>query len=212
MSRTRVKICGITNERDAMSAVAAGADALGFNTWAGSKRHIDIDAAGEWIGRLPALVARVAVLVNAPLDEALRIARLPFIDMVQFHGDEDADYCAEFARSGMPFIKAMQLKAGDNPAMCGNFSTPNILLDAHVPGQYGGTGRQADWTLAARFVAANRSLNVILAGGLSPENVADAIRAVRPFAVDVAGGVEFSPGCKDAGKVENFIVQSGRAG
>jgi phosphoribosylanthranilate isomerase len=206
MSRVRVKICGVTNERDALNAVACGADALGFNTWTGSKRHLDLDAAADWIGRLPAFVSRVAVLVNATMDEALRVARLPFIDMVQFHGDESAGFCAEFARTGLPFIKALPLKAGEGTGPGAKFPTRNVLLDAHVPGQYGGTGTLVDCDNAARFVAENRDLNVILAGGLTPGNVAGTVRRVRPFAVDVAGGVESSPGRKDLSLMRDFIV------
>jgi phosphoribosylanthranilate isomerase len=212
MSRVRVKICGITNEQDALGAIAAGADALGFNTWPGSSRYLDLAAAAEWIARLPGPAKRVAVLVNVSPEEALRVARLPFIDLVQFHGDETPEYCAEFARSGRPFIKALRLQPGKNPVEGGGYATSAVLLDANVPGQFGGTGAVADWSLAARFVRENRDLRVFLAGGLTPENVGEAIRAVSPHAVDVAGGVELSPGRKDPERMQNFIARARAVG
>ena len=136
----RVKICGITERADAITAIALGADALGFNLFPGSKRHIDLDEHAEWITALPPFVTRVAVLVNVPFDEARRIARHPAIDLVQLHGDEDAAYCAQLARAGVPFIKALRIRDESDIVKATGFHTRNVLIDAHVEGEYGGTG------------------------------------------------------------------------
>lgn len=205
-SRVRIKICGVTNEEDARAATAFGADALGFNLWSGSKRFIDLDRAFSWIRGLPPLVTRVAVLVNASLDEAREIAAHPAIDVVQFHGDEDESYCAQFAACGRPFIKALRIRDSSSLDHLDRYSTPSILLDADAGAAYGGTGRQLDPLLAAEAVRRFPEVKVILAGGLKPENVAEAVQVVGPYAVDVASGVEKSPGLKDHGKLENFFA------
>ena len=203
--RTRVKICGITTEADARMAIEAGADALGFNGWPGSKRFVDLRGAGEWISTLPPFVTRVALLVNASLSEALEITSLPWIDAVQLHGDEDADYCREVVRLGRPLIKALRIGTAEEIATAGKHHTRHVLIDAHVAGHFGGTGVQADFTLAQRLRINQPALHLTLAGGLQPENVGAAIRAVRPYAVDVSSGVESAPGRKDAGLVRAFI-------
>ncbi|HSI15775.1 MAG TPA: phosphoribosylanthranilate isomerase [Chthoniobacter sp.] len=205
-SRVRIKICGVTNEEDARMATAWGADALGFNLWPGSKRCIDLDRAFSWIRGLPPLVTRVAVLVNVSLKEARDIAAHPAIDLVQFHGDEDESYCAQFAACGRPFIKALRIRDSSSLDHLDRYSTPSILLDADAGAAYGGTGRQLAPALAAEAVLRFPEIKVILAGGLKPENVAEAVRIVQPYAVDVASGVEKSPGQKDAEKVERFFA------
>ena len=189
----------------AVGTPTAGADALGFNTWNGSKRYLDLTAASEWIERLPCFVTRVALCVNAPLQEALRVGALPFIDSLQLHGDESHAYCATVAASGRGLIRAVRL---EHPNQCDSlsaWSTRNILIDAAVPGAYGGTGARLDLNLAAHAVASLPALTLTLAGGLDPENVAEAVRAVRPYAVDVASGVESAPGKKDSLKMRDFI-------
>lgn len=203
--RTRVKICGVTNEQDARAAIALGADALGFNLFPGSKRCIDLEKEASWISRLPPLIARVAVVVNLPLDAACQIARHPAIDCIQLHGDEDEAYCAAIAQCRRPFIKALRLGETREMERAEHFSTSHILLDAHVPGAFGGTGSPIDIHLASAFASRFPRMCLILAGGLSPENVANAVRAVRPFAVDVASGVESEPRRKDAGRMADFI-------
>lgn len=189
-ARVRVKICGVTNRGDADAAIALGADALGFNLFPGSKRFLDLSSEAAWIQALPPFVTRVAVLVNLPLDDARRIAARPELDLVQFHGDEDAAYCAEFARLGRPFVKALRLRDAASLEMADRFSTPNVLLDAHAGAAFGGTGTPIDLALAVECVRRHPALRIILAGGLKPENVAAAVRAVQPYAVDVASGVE----------------------
>ena len=203
--RLRVKICGITREEDAIEAIRLGADALGFNLYAGSKRHISLDREAAWIQRLAAFVSRVAVLVNVTLDEARRVAAHPAIDLVQFHGDEDEEYCATFAASGFPFIKAIRLRDSATLESAPRFSTRNVLLDADAGAAFGGTGTSIDLALAAECVKRNPGLIISLAGGLKPDNVADAVRIVAPYAVDVASGVESAPGIKDSSKVAAFI-------
>lgn len=208
LARVRVKICGLTNRADAEAAIALGADALGFNLFSGSKRCLDLDREAAWIAALPPLVTRIAVLVNPTLDEALRVAAHPGIHTVQLHGDEDAAFCAEFARSGRPFIKALRLRDAATVRSAADFSTPHVLLDAHAGAAYGGTGTLIDLALAAEVRRLHPRLHVILAGGLRAGNVAAAIRAVRPDAVDVASGVETEadPRRKDAAKMRAFLA------
>jgi len=203
-NRVRVKICGITNPQDAEAAIEAGADALGFNGFRGSKRFLDLQTASAWISQLPAFVTRVAVLVNPTFAEAEAVAALPGIDRLQFHGDESPEFCGHFAPRG--FIKAVATKDRSTLLAAVRYGTKEILLDAFVPGAYGGTGCVVDWELAAEFVRGNPTLRVLLSGGLTPENVAAAVRAVRPHAVDVASGVE-SQGCKkDVKRMRDFIA------
>lgn len=201
--RIAVKICGITRETDALAAIAAGADFLGFNTWTGTKRYLDIEQNAAWISALP--VQRVALLINAPMDFAARIAALPCIDALQLHGDESAADCARIARLGKPIIKA--LRANDPAVAKGadGFSTADVLLDAHVPGAFGGTGARVDLDLARHFRERHPQLRMWLAGGLRPENVAAAAAFVRPAVVDVSSGVESSPAVKDAAMMRDFI-------
>lgn len=202
VDRVAVKICGITRECDALAALDAGADVLGFNTWTGTKRYLDVENA-RWLETLP--VIRVALLVNATAEFAARIAALPYIDALQLHGDEDAAECARIAALGKPIIKALRAQDPAVTAGADGFSTRDVLLDAHVPGAYGGTGARVDLDLALRFRECNPALTVWLAGGLRPENVADAVRFVRPAVVDVSSGVESQPALKDAAMMRAFV-------
>lgn len=212
--RVRVKICGITNPGDAEDAVEFGADALGFNTYAGSKRFLDLQKAADWIRALPPFVAKVAVMVNPTIAEAEAVFRLPFIDAVQFHGNEDGKFCAHFAKLSLPFIKAVAVKDTDSLKNLERFGTPHILVDAWSPDEFGGTGRLIDAGLLEKFPAKNKggSFHLILSGGLKPSNVRSAIERIRPYAVDVASGVESAPGRKDKALVREFIlaVREGR--
>ena len=206
-----VKICGITNRDDALAAMDAGADLLGFNTWTGTKRFLDIAKNADWIAALPRSVIRVALLVNATPEETQRIAAFEFVDALQFHGDEDAAYCHWAASMGKPIIKAIRARDRGVAEHAGGFSTPHILLDAHVPGEFGGTGARVDLELAREFKRTNPGLLLWLAGGLTAENVAEAVRAVRPAVADVSSGVEFEPGRKDAAKMRAFAQAAKRA-
>ena len=204
-NRVRIKICGITTPQDALDAIEAGADALGFNGFAGSKRFLDLQAASGWMAQLPPFVTRVAVLVNPTVAEAQAVQALPGVDRLQFHGDETPEFCAPFARRG--YIKALAARDRATLLTASRYAASAILLDAFVPGAYGGTGSLIDLELASAFVQENPGLRVVLSGGLTPENVAAAVRAVRPHAVDVASGVEVSHSCKkDKGRMRDFIA------
>ncbi len=202
----RVKICGVTNPADAEMAVALGADALGFNFYARSARFLDGEP--EWLRDLAPFVSRVAVLVNAPTPEAAgRWRETGLVDAVQLHGDETPAFCRAVAARGGPLTRALRVRDEASLAGAERWGTRTLLLDACRPGTYGGTGERLDWGLAARFVAGHPGLRVILSGGLDPANVAAAVRRVRPFAVDVASGVEDAgnPRRKDHARVRDFI-------
>jgi phosphoribosylanthranilate isomerase len=210
-NRVAVKICGVTHRDDAMAAIEAGADLLGFNTWKGTRRFIDLEKNAAWISSLPRHACRVALLVNAPRSEAGEVAALPYIDALQFHGDEDAAYCAWAAGLGKPIIKAIRARDAGVLDAADLFATPHILLDAHVQGKFGGTGARVDVALARRFKAEHPKLTIWLAGGLTPANVADAVQVVQPRVVDVSSGVESAPGRKDVGRMRAFVLAANTA-
>lgn len=187
--------------------IDAGADALGFNFYSGSKRFIEPDESFDWIDGLSGSVERVAVVVNPTESLLQKLAGSGCFEFVQFHGDEKPAECAE--RWGGQWIRAVRAKdrAALNHGL--EYATPNILLDAWSPFAFGGTGDLADWNMLASFIAANPDRQFILAGGLNPENVADAIRVVPASGVDVAGGVESSPRKKDSRLVRRFISAVG---
>jgi phosphoribosylanthranilate isomerase len=197
--RTRIKICGITRAGDARAAVALGADALGFVFWARSARALTPASAAPIIAALPPFVAAVGLFVDAGPDE-VRAALAAGCDLLQFHGEEDPDFCASFGR---PWLKAVRVDAGtDLHGLARRYAgARGLLLDARVEGVPGGTGQTFDWQLVPRDL----SLPVVLAGGLDAGNVAQAIRTLRPWAVDVSGGVESAKGIKDAAKIAAFI-------
>lgn len=200
-----VKICGITNRDDALAAIDAGADLLGFNTWPGSKRFLDLERNAGWIAALESSVVRVALLVNATPAEAERVAAFAFVDALQLHGDEDAEYCRRVAAFGKPLIKAIRARERGVFAPAATFSTNHILLDAHVPGEFGGTGARVDLELAVQFKRDHPALKLWLAGGLTAENVAGAVRAVRPAVADVSSGVESVAGRKAPERMRAFV-------
>ncbi|MDN5347652.1 MAG: phosphoribosylanthranilate isomerase [Clostridia bacterium] len=202
---TKVKICGIQSWGEAKTAVDCGADALGF-IFAPSPRRINPEAAREIIFKLPPFVTTVGVFVNEPPSSLLKIVDFCRLDAVQLHGDESPEYCC---RLGLKVIKSFRVRESRVPPGIDAFPVQAVLLDTYVPGRPGGTGLTFDWEVARRVVAAGRT--VILAGGLTPENVARAVAAVRPYAVDVASGVE-SGGRKDPDKVRRFIEAAKRAG
>ncbi|MEI6714581.1 MAG: phosphoribosylanthranilate isomerase [Verrucomicrobiota bacterium] len=203
--RVRVKICGITTEADALAAIAAGADALGFNTWSGSKRYLDLKKAQEWIVRLPGFVTRVALCINASGPEVEEVAAMPGIDVLQFHGDETKAFCAEYAAGGRSFIRAIRLGTDEDLDQLRDWSTRQVLVDAAVPSVYGGSGATVEKRLAGLAITRYPELAITLAGGLEPGNVGDLVRELRPYAVDVASGVESAPGRKDWIKMRDFV-------
>lgn len=200
MTAVRVKICGITRVEDALAAAAAGADAIGLVFYAKSPRAVDIEQAREILAALPPFVTSVGLFVDAERSELERILASVPLDLLQFHGDESVQQCEAFGR---PYIKALRVKAGDDiAAQVARYpSAQGILLDAYVEGVPGGTGEAFDWSLIPQAL----SKPLILAGGLCPDNVAEAVSRVRPYAVDVSGGVEASKGVKDVEKVGAFI-------
>jgi len=199
--RTGIKVCGITREEDALAAIAAGIDALGFNFYPKSKRHVPLADVSGWIARLPEEIGRVAVVVNADEELLSRLRGSGLFHAIQFHGDETPAFCAQHA--GDFYVKARPLSDEVSARASVEDPAPCLLLDAHAPGIFGGTGRVIDWSLAAR-VAAHRP--IVLSGGLHPGNVAAAVAQVGPAAVDAASGVESSPGIKDPAKMRDFVA------
>lgn len=204
-SRICVKICGITNESDALAAIEAGADALGFNLVPYSKRYVSIDRAASWIDKLPRDICKVAVMADPNWEDACRISQLPFLDALQLHGSEPPEFCRRLADAGIPFAKAVPVTASKSLADLPNYFTDTMILDSGAGGAFGGTGKPFPWKFAPEFVRNHPRITVILAGGLNPENVAEAVRVVRPHGVDVTTGVEASPGQKNASLIRAFI-------
>ena len=200
MSAVRSKICGITRIEDALAAVEAGADAIGLVFYAKSPRAVTVQQARTIIAALPPFVTTVGLFVDASRCELGEILDAVPLDLLQFHGDESPAACDGYHR---PYIKALRVKPGDDiaaqVALYKNAS--GVLLDTYVPGIPGGTGEAFDWSL----VPVGLSKPVILAGGLTADNVAGAINRVRPYAVDVSGGVEVAKGIKDAKMIRAFI-------
>ncbi len=194
----RVKICGVTRVEDALLAARLGADAIGLNMWPGSKRYLPPEAARAIVDRLPPFVTAVGVFVNQPPTEVLAAAAASGVAVVQLHGDEPYQDCNGYP---IPAIKALRVTGPESLADLDRYHVRAFLLDAPSAG-FGGSGTTFDWALARE---AARRTTVILAGGLRPDNVAEAIRAVRPWAVDVASGVEASPGVKDPDELARFI-------
>ncbi|MFW0756796.1 phosphoribosylanthranilate isomerase [Pseudomonas sp. H11T01] len=200
MSAVRSKICGITCIEDALAAVDAGADAIGFVFYAKSPRAVSVQQARAIIAALPPFVTTVGLFVNASRCELGEILDAVPLDLLQFHGDETPADCEGYHR---PYIKALRVKAGDDiAASCKAYAgASGILLDTYVEGVPGGTGEAFDWSL----IPEGLSKPIILAGGLTATNVAEAIAQVHPYAVDVSGGVEQSKGIKDHAKIRAFI-------
>jgi len=200
MSAVRSKICGITRLEDALAAVDAGADAIGFVFYAKSPRAVTVQQARAIIAGLPPFVTTVGLFVNASRCELGEILDAVPLDLLQFHGDETSEQCEGYHR---PYIKALRVKAGDDiAAACKAYpGASGILLDTYVEGVPGGTGAAFDWSLVPQGL----SKPIILAGGLTVDNVAEAIARVKPYAVDVSGGVEQSKGIKDRTKIEAFM-------
>lgn len=207
-ARVRVKICGITRLEDALAAVAAGADAIGFVFYPPSPRHVSPATAAAIVRQLPPFVTTVGLFVNPSAGEVEAVLGAVPLSLLQFHGEEEDAFCARFGR---PWIKALAVQQGSNiaglisahPGACG------LLLDAWHPQLKGGTGERFDWTLFPK----DSGKPLVLAGGLAPGNVAEAIRATAPYAVDVSGGVEalaadgtVRKGIKDTGLIKSFIA------
>ena len=201
---TRVKICGVTRPEDAEHAAAHGAWAVGFNLWPGSKRVADPAVVAGIARALRRRVELVGVFVNPTLDEVVDATEAIGFTYVQLHGDEGPAFCTAVAeRTGARVIKALRVRSGADVRAAERYHTDLHLLDAAAGAAYGGTGRTWDWELVAQR---HSSVPLVLPGGLNPDNVAEAIAAVRPWAVDVASGVESAPGTKHPAKVEALIA------
>jgi len=198
--RTRIKICGLTRAEDAVAAVEAGADAVGLVFYSPSPRAVNIETAKAVIAAVPPFVSVTALFVNPEPAEVQKVLDSVRIDLLQFHGDEDDDFCSQFKH---PYIKAIRVRqASDVVASCMRFQGAlAILLDSYKPGIPGGTGETFDWSL----VPEELPKPIILAGGLSADNLETGMQIVHPFAVDVSGGVEVSKGIKDHGKITEFV-------
>lgn len=202
----RIKVCGITNRADALTALEAGADALGFILYEESPRFLKNHAAAEIIRALPPFVAKVGVFVNPSEEQVCRAVIECGLDTVQFHGEEPPEFCRKFSAK---VIKAFRIRDLESLQQLTSYETNAWLLDSFVPDKLGGTGAKFNWDLAIEAKKLGRP--IILAGGLTPENVADAVRRVRPFAVDVSSGVEMAPGRKDPAKVRAFLAAARQA-
>lgn len=204
MAHPRIKFCGITNLDDARLAAEAGAWAIGTILWPGSVRNCEPDEAARIARDLRRRVEIAGVFVNQPLDEVIGLAEGIGLTLVQLHGDEGPSFCAEVARrTGAKVIKAARIAAGSDVQAMEAFHTDFHLLDTHRAGSFGGTGETFDWELVR---LRRTTVPLILSGGLTPENVADAIAATQPFAVDVASGTEASHGVKDPEKLRAFAA------
>ncbi len=198
--RTRVKICGITRVEDARAAIAAGCDAIGLVFYPPSARHVNLETAAEIVAGIPPFVSVVGLFVDAEPEQINAVLKHVRLDLLQFHGNETPEQCNLY---GVPYMKAIRVKAGTNLLQYAEqFKQARaLLLDAFIEGVPGGTGQIFDWNI----IPASLPLPVVLAGGLTAENVTAAIRQVQPYAVDVSGGVEINKGIKDAAKIVAFM-------
>ena len=199
-----LKICGVTVAEEGARLADMGVDALGVNFWPKSKRYLD-PANGAWLEPLAGRILRVGVFVNADAEHAIGLLRKGWIDAIQLHGDETPADAAPYRDADLPFIKAIGVAGSEQLANTTDYGASALLMDAHAPGVYGGTGETFDWNTAVTFKQEHPSLPIILAGGITPDNAAEATKAVQPAALDVAAGAELSPGLKDFAKVEQLM-------
>jgi phosphoribosylanthranilate isomerase len=199
----KVKICGVTNGRDAWAAIAAGADAVGINVWPDSKRYVAFEEAQKWMAELAGAATRIVIAVNPTLAEARRWLSHPAVDALQLHGEEEIGMCEALMLLGKPVIKAIRVRTVGDVDQSLIYPVQALLFDAYHEDERGGTGKRFDWSLLA---GVPRERRTILSGGLTPANVAAAISAVAPFAVDVASGVERLPREKDPAKMRAFVA------
>jgi phosphoribosylanthranilate isomerase len=202
----KVKICGITNLADALAAAEAGADALGLMFVDNSPRHVSMSVAADIARQLPPFIIKVGVFVNAPEELVFRAIGECGLNLLQFHGDESPEYCRQF---GLISMKAFRIHDAQSLQSLSRYNTDAFLLDSYVARKPGGTGEKFNWDLAVE--AKQFGKPVFLAGGLTPENVAEAVRQAQPYGVDVSSGVESSPGKKDISKVRSFITAAKQA-
>lgn len=212
----RVKICGLKTAADALACVQAGADAVGLNFYPPSKRFVPLDAVPPILANLPRHITRVGVFVNATFDQMTATARAASLDLIQLHGDEPPELAAQLIAAGLPVLRALRCRRESLAEPLGwlerlqqlGARVHALLLDAPAGAAYGGTGQTADWALVDLVRAAVPGVPIVLAGGLTPQNVALAIRSARPEAVDTASGVESAPGQKDPALIAQFVANS----
>ncbi len=200
-----LKVCGVTRRDDALALVDLGVDAIGANFWPQSKRHITPENA-TWLHEISGNILRVGVFVNQPAEDSLELWRAGWIDVIQLHGDEGPEHHEILASAGAPFFQAIAITPDGRPTAPLPAMASAVLLDAHAPGVYGGTGVVIDWHAARTLRDAHPEMPVILAGGITAENAAAAIAAVHPVALDTASGVESSPGVKDLEKTARLVA------
>jgi phosphoribosylanthranilate isomerase len=200
-----LKICGVTTCTDATRLTEMAVDALGVNFWPKSKRYLAAEDA-TWLLGLAGKILRVGVFVNQASELPLRLVREDYLDAIQLHGDETPEDAAVYRDAGVPFIKAVGVKTQADLGNATSYCAAGILLDAHAPGIYGGTGEVFDWEVASEFRRQHPELRILLAGGIIPENAGLAAMSVMPAALDIASGAEISPGIKDFQKVAAFLT------
>lgn len=200
-----LKICGVTTREDATRLAEMAVDALGINFWPMSKRYLAAPEA-TWLQELAGKILRVGVFVNQAPALPLRLFHEGYLDAIQLHGDETPEDAAAYREAGVPFIKAVGVKTQADLETATNYGAAGILLDAHAPGIYGGTGEVFDWEVASEFRRLHPELPILLAGGIVPENAGLAAMSVMPAALDIASGAEISPGIKDFHKVSAFLT------
>ena len=200
ITRTRIKICGITRKQDVSAVAGNGADALGLVFYEKSPRHVNVQLAAQLASAVPPFLTVVGLFVNPSVDYVREVLAKVHLDLLQFHGEEEPEFCRQF---GKPYIKAIRVKPGVDLVECAAryAGAQGLLLDAFVEGMQGGTGESFDWSL----IPHDLPLPVVLSGGLHADNLAAAIKQVRPYAVDVSSGVEAAKGIKDAAKIAAFI-------
>lgn len=207
-NRLGIKICGIMRPDQATEIIEAGADAIGINLWEKSKRFVPLETASQWLLPLRGRACLVAVVVNASPMLLSQVVESRLFDAVQLHGDEGPDGVADLMQRGMTVIKALQVRDRGSLSAIADYPTATILLDAFNPGLYGGAGQAFPWKLAVEAKQAFPDKRIILAGGLTADNVRSAVTETRPAAVDVASGVESAPGIKDMELVRRFIAEA----
>jgi phosphoribosylanthranilate isomerase len=207
----KVKICGVTQREQALAIAEMGADFIGLNFWPQSKRYLTPENRA-WLTELPSSIEKIGVFVNPDSAEVLALVRSGLISRVQLHGDESPDFCADLQDKGLRLIKALQIRDEASLDQIADFPVQDLLLDAYHPTERGGLGETFPWDLALAFKRKYPNRTLWLAGGLSPDNIGEAVSGVRPYAVDVASGVEDTqPGVKNLDKVKKFIEEAKQA-
>lgn len=210
MQRTRIKICGLTRPIDVQTAVDSGVDALGFVFYEASARYVTAQAVSSMTASLPPFVSKVGLFVNASLQTIVQTVKIAQLDLLQFHGDESADFCETVARTiARPYIRAIGVAPETTPSqllnLIGQYSSARAVLLDSASISYGGSGQTFDWSILQSWNKNTLALPLVLSGGLNAQNVTEAILRVQPYAVDVSSGVEHAPGIKDGAKIKAFL-------